>query len=124
MNKSLGLAVVAATALSGCMAGSPGGYDSDLNRKTAGAAVISSFAQMCGARRIDQYRESFINKMKAEREVSADAEQQIRMKFKQSDAMLAQRIPTAAERKAYCKEHPARQNLIDSGIAGDFTGQI
>ena len=55
----ISLALCLTTGLvTGCGGSNPGGYDSDLNRKTAGAAVISGMAKMCGVSGIEQYRQA------------------------------------------------------------------
>jgi hypothetical protein len=119
------LAIITATALGACSAPSQtGGYDRDLNTKTAGAAVVSGFAKMCGGKRITEYRDSFVQTMKAQRPVSAEAESKIRAQFTSVDSSVAARFPDAATRKKQCTEFPLNQATIDRGVAGDFTGQI
>lgn len=118
------LAILAATLLASCGTPlEPGSYDRSLNVKTAGAAVVSGFANLCGGKRIPEYRESFITTMKAPRPVSVEAEAEIRSRLATADAQIAARIDAAA-RKKQCTDYPLDQAAIDRGVAGDFTGQI
>ncbi len=118
------LATLSVTALAACSAPSePGSYDRSLNTKTAGAAVVSGFAKLCGGKRIAEYRESFINTMRAQRPVSAEAEAKIRSQFAAADADIAARFDAAARAKQ-CSDYPLDQAAIDRGVAGDFSGQI
>ena len=112
--------------LSGCFSEDvpSDGYDSSLHKKTAGAAVYSSFEKLCGAKRIDEYRQSFINKMKRERSLTAEAENKIKAVFANTDTSVASRFSNPAAKKTQCENYPANQAIIDRGIAGDFSGQI
>ena len=119
------LALITSVSLTACISASePGSYDSDLNRKTAGASVVSAFAKMCGGKRINEYRESFIKTMKTQRAVSPEAEAKIRAQYAQADASVAARFADASARNEHCKQYPVDQAAIDRGVAGDFTGQI
>lgn len=110
--------------LAGCASAPSDGYDRALHRKAAGAAIVSGFAQLCGARGIDQYRDSFVATMRSQQEVSPAAETKIRALFVKTDGNIAGAFPDAAARNTHCSKIPADQSVIDRGIAGDFTGQI
>jgi hypothetical protein len=117
--------ILVTAVLTGCAENTPSdGYDSALNRKTAGAAVVSGFAKLCGGKNIDKYRQSFIDKMKSEREVSPEAEAKIRSQYEYVDTSIAKTFADPAAREKQCTDHPLNQATIDRGIAGDFTGQI
>ena len=107
-----------------CGSRDPGAYDSSLNQKTAGAAVISSFAKMCGVGGIQQYRQSFVNLMRQQRPLNAEAEARIWEMFAFADRGVAERFPTLASRQQQCSTYGTGEDNIRRGIAGDFRGQI
>jgi predicted secreted protein len=124
-SSSISNLLLASLFLAACAETSPsGGYDSALNRKTAGAGVISGFAKLCGGKGIEKYRQSFIDTMKSEREISPEVEAKIRSQFEYVDNSIAKTFADPAARKKQCTDYPLKQSVINRGISGDFTGQI
>lgn len=102
--------------------------DAKLKRKlfryTAGAAVISAFSEMCGAKRIGQFQESYIDFAATKQKLSDKDLTEIESMFERTKKDAYARVPAGVARKDQCSKIPKaeRQKTIDQGISGNWKG--
>ncbi len=102
--------------------------DAKLKRKlvryTAGAAIVSAFSEMCGAKRIGQFQEGFIVFAGTKQKLSDKDKADIMSMFARAKKEAYARVPAGAARKEQCSKisKAKRQETIDQGISGDWKG--
>ncbi|MCP5072803.1 MAG: hypothetical protein GY947_05835 [Rhodobacteraceae bacterium] len=102
--------------------------DAKLKRKlvryTAGAAIVSAFSEMCGAKRIVQFQESYIVFASTKQKLSVKDKTDIISIFARTKEDAYARVPAGAARKDQCSKisKAERQETIDQGISGNWKG--
>ncbi|MDV4145830.1 hypothetical protein [Shimia sp. FJ5] len=102
--------------------------DAKLKRKlvryTAGAAIVSAFSEMCGAKRIGQFQESFIVFAGTKQKLTDKDKTDIMGIFARTKKDAYERVPAGAARKDQCSKisKAERQETIDQGISGNWKG--
>ena len=118
------LCVFLALGLAACGGKTSSGLERDAYRQTVGVGIIASFNEMCGATRIEEFREAWLRHLGAGKPLTAPQREEVIGWLDRVDADAKQRIPEGPKRDKQCADYPANQSTIDRGISGDFTGMI